>query len=62
MCHYVSLTELKVTVCLLQMENVEFFLKACVEYGMQTIDTFQVKELYESRAVYTVSPRTTVDR
>jgi len=48
-------------VCLLQMENVELFLKACVEYGMQTIDTFQVKELYESRAVYTVSPRTTID-
>ena len=40
---------------LLQMENVELFLRACVDYGMQTIDTFQVKELYEARAVYTVS-------
>ncbi|KAL8604760.1 hypothetical protein ACOMHN_017719 [Nucella lapillus] len=37
-----------------QMENAELFLRACVEYGMQTIDTFHVKELYESRAVYTV--------
>ncbi|XP_076462454.1 uncharacterized protein LOC143294833 isoform X2 [Babylonia areolata] len=37
-----------------QMENAELFLKACVEYGMQTIDTFHVKELYEARAVYTV--------
>ncbi|PVD35782.1 hypothetical protein C0Q70_02746 [Pomacea canaliculata] len=37
-----------------QMENVELFLKACVQYGMDKIDTFQVKELYEARAIYLV--------
>lgn len=36
------------------MENVELFLKACVQYGMDKIDTFQVKELYEARAMYLV--------
>ncbi|KAK7101334.1 myophilin-like [Littorina saxatilis] len=37
-----------------QMENAELFVRACVEYGMQSLDTFHVKELYEARAVYTV--------
>nr|KAG5705307.1 hypothetical protein BaRGS_010758 [Batillaria attramentaria] len=37
-----------------QMENLDLFLRACVDYGMNTIDTFAVKELYEARNMYTV--------
>lgn len=37
------------------MENIELFLRACINYGMEVIDTFQVKDLYEARAMYTVS-------
>ncbi|XP_012935438.2 muscle-specific protein 20 [Aplysia californica] len=37
-----------------QMENVEFFTKACVEYGMNALDVFQITDLYEVKAVYTV--------
>ena len=36
------------------MENIEMFLKACREFGMKEVDTFQTQDLYEAKAVFTV--------
>ena len=37
------------------MENIEFFLKACRDLGMQDIDVFETGDLYVAKSMYTVS-------
>ena len=38
-----------------QMENIEQFLRACRNYGMKEVDVFQTQDLYEAKAIYSVS-------
>ena len=42
------------SILLLQMENIEMFLRACKEYGMNEVDTFQTQDLYETKSMYSV--------
>jgi len=37
-----------------QRENIEFFLKACENYGLKSQDLFQVNDLYECKNLYMV--------
>ena len=37
------------------MENIEQFLRACRNYGMKEVDVFQTQDLYEAKAIYSVS-------
>ncbi|KAK2164114.1 hypothetical protein LSH36_68g01041 [Paralvinella palmiformis] len=37
-----------------EMENIEMFLRACKEYGMNEVDTFQTQDLYETKSMYSV--------
>ncbi len=37
------------------MENIEMFLRACRSYGMKEVDTFQTQDLFEAKAIYSVS-------
>ncbi|GFR86814.1 transgelin [Elysia marginata] len=37
-----------------QMENIELFTKACVAYGMHPLDVFQVPDLFETKAMFSV--------
>ncbi len=37
-----------------QMENIEKFLKACQNYGMNKVDCFQVVDLYEAQNPWNV--------
>lgn len=37
-----------------QMENIEVFLKACKNWGMKEVDTFQTQDLYDMKALYSV--------
>ena len=37
------------------MENIECFIRACKEWGMEEVDTFQTQDLYEAKSIYSVS-------
>jgi len=37
-----------------QRENIEMFLKACVNYGLKEQDLFQVNDLYENKNLYMI--------
>ena len=36
------------------METIELFTKACIDYGMHPLDVFQVADLYETKAMFSV--------
>ena len=37
------------------MENIELFIKACLNYNMNRVDIFQTLDLYEAKSMYSVS-------
>ncbi|KAK3777634.1 hypothetical protein RRG08_021749 [Elysia crispata] len=37
-----------------KMENIELFTKACIAYGMHPLDVFQVPDLFETKAMFSV--------